>query len=852
MALGFAVVGGRWNAQPGLALFNDADSDSVVDVREEVLGSNPNDPGSEPEDFLLSYFGESQACDDGLDNDLDGTTDAADSGCVSDDPDPFSNQLESTVGSDPEDGVSYPEDTRFDAVLASIGYARFQSCDNEEDDDGDGAVDAADSGCEPISSDADRFDDLTEKLFGSDPNDASSVPEHELVNPGSCSDGIDNDQDGTRDGGESACRPVTNDAFSDARTITTLPFEDALKLTGSSTELGEPRSECGFGGQEAASVWYAYTPSTNAALAADSTGSDFPNVVAIWTRSGEQFRDVACSSSASPASLGAHAPFQAVAGQTYYIQIIGPLVPDTPADVQFALGIAHPPANDNFSAATQITAVPFEDRVNVTDATTEQDEPESDCGESYSTAWYRYVATNDQLLIASSVGSGYPVRLSVWTDSPFGLAEVACTGSRGRVALDVEAGRAYYFQAAAPYQGIASELTFSLTPSTPPPNDDFANATNVSSLPYDDTVDTFTASTETGEPESSCSFGEQNATVWYRITAQQSGYITASSGDPGDFLPVVWSAYRGTSLTDLTELACSTPFRGSNSLSVAVEAGDTVFVQIGTLPFESVDEFTVHLAFLSVPSCAPAQLTVSDPLGDPFVFGTGEDIIDATSISGGGDGTNYCIDIRFANPLPPAAADSFDNAGASIAFDTDSNSETGPFGADFPCGATLAAPGHGSEVRARIELRRDVIVPLDIAQARPPSGAGVVPRPPVMFAVVVYGQRSLQIILPMTALGDTAFYVDVSFNGTSNTDCVPNGGAILSPTPAAMGDTNCDGRIDSVDSSLILQRVANLLTEDIVCQYAGDVFGSDGVGPIDALLILQFNAGMLSEFPGGR
>jgi len=832
-----------------------------VDNTELITGSDPNDPLSVPEETFLEYFVGSFACDDGVDNDLDGAADhGGDSGCNDDDFDIVSNELETNLGSDPESESSRPENTRFDALFESLGYSGLQTCDNEQDDDDDGATDGDDSGCDPIDEDLDTIDDGIEKLFGSNPDDPNSVPEHELANPGSCSDSTDNDRDGVADAADPACRSATNDDFADARSITSIPFEDQLKITSATAELGEPRSECGFGGDEVATVWYEYTPPANTALVVDTTGTNFSNSVAVWTQSDDRFDEVACAgySTSNPELDGARAPFRAFAGETYYIQIVSFIAPEQPADLAFSLEVAHPPANDNFASAAQITSLPFDASLDVTDATTEEGEPDGDCSgaEPYSSVWYRYVSPGDQLLIASTAGSEYSSRISVWTDTPFGLSEIACAGSRGRVAFDGEDGRAYFIQIYASSEGFASQLNFSLELSAPPPNDDFADATNVTSLPFEDTVDTFTATREPGEPETSCSFGEVERTVWYRITVQQSGYISTSvSTVDGDFAPAVIGAYQGTSLASLTEVACVSPyFEGPSSFAIAVEAGETYYIQAHSLFFEEADEITVRFDLLTVPSCAPAEFTVQDAPADPFVFGPEENVVDATSVSGGDDGANYCVHVQFARPLPDTQAEFGDVASASIGFDTDSNTETGFNGVGFPCNGGFEFRGVlGTEVAARFDLNGQVVVPLQMpGPPRFGKGGLPLPQPDPVFGFVLVGERSLQFIVPMSVLGDDEFFFAMSFNGLASSDCLPNGGGIMSPAPADLGDINCDGATNSLDSTLILQRFAGLLTQPLVCEYLGDVNQDASAGPIDAVLILQYSSGLLSEFPIDR
>src|SRR5215216_92880 len=109
----------------------------------------------------------------------------------------------------------------------------------------------------------------------------------------------------------------------------------------------------------------------------------------------------------------------------------------------------------------------------------------------------------------------------------------------------------------------------------PPPNDNFANATVISSLPFDDTVDNTSATTETGEPGANIQF-LLFKTVWYSFTPTETQYISVSATS-SFFTPTVL-IYSGTSLDSLTCYNCET-----NQLAAfQVVANTTYYFQIGS------------------------------------------------------------------------------------------------------------------------------------------------------------------------------------------------------------------------------------------------------------------------------
>ena len=63
-----------------------------------------------------------------------------------------------------------------------------------------------------------------------------------------------------------------------------------------------------------------------------------------------------------------------------------------------------------------------------------------------------------------------------------------------------------------------------------------------------------------------------------------------------------------------------------------------------------------------------------------------------------------------------------------------------------------------------------------------------------------------------------------------------------------LGDVNCDGRVNSVDASLVLQKDAGLVDE-LACEEAGDVNTDNQLNAVDAALILQYDARLIDKFP---
>ena len=263
---------------------------------------------------------------------------------------------------------------------------------------------------------------------------------------------------------------------------------------------------------------------------------------------------------------------------------------------------------------------------------------------------------------------------------------------------------------------------------------------------------------------------------------------------------------------------------------------------------------TFNLALLDVPECPAPRVLVSDPLADQIsIFGPppeGGPDIRAVGTSTTGDWS--CVTVEFVDPIDPWDAQTESSIFASLAFDTDLDTGTG-FGSEigYYCSpdarlgfeATLSMYG-GSGILF------EVYAPFGpIAIEAPAVTAGFPPGFERQFAIALFDERSFTLAVPLDALGGDGEYTYAILAGSSlAADCAPNVGVIRAPEPAEIGDANCDGERNALDSILMLQLFANLKVS-VPCQNVADVNGSGVIGPVDAMLVLQFDAGLLSHLP---
>ncbi len=240
--------------------------------------------------------------------------------------------------------------------------------------------------------------------------------------------------------------------------------------------------------------------------------------------------------------------------------------------------LAAPPANDNFSNATPITALPFSDSsANTREATTEAGEPQPSCASTTvgKTIWYAFTPAENGLLSAY-ISTGVPIVIAAYTgDSLPGLTEVACHAGWGweRLTFHANAGTTYYFQVGDPGEG--GGLIFNLV--VPPANDNFANAT-VISLPFTGVVNNTEATTEPDEPQN-CSGSAR--TVWYSITPGTNAWIRADmvASNFYDTNLVVYQAV-GPGLSGLSFVSCAS-YGGSVTFNAQAET--TYYLQAGSV-----------------------------------------------------------------------------------------------------------------------------------------------------------------------------------------------------------------------------------------------------------------------------
>lgn len=148
----------------------------------------------------------------------------------------------------------------------------------------------------------------------------------------------------------------------------------------------------------------------------------------------------------------------------------------TVAVVALLLVVAGPataavPDNDDFDDATPITALPFTDMVDTTEATEAGDDPL--CAGAGPTVWYALSLPDDTSVEINTFGSDYDTTLSAYTGERGDLDQIACNddsggGLQSRIRFDAAAGQTYYLMAGAFDSGPGGNLVLNASEAVPP------------------------------------------------------------------------------------------------------------------------------------------------------------------------------------------------------------------------------------------------------------------------------------------------------------------------------------------------------------------------------------------------
>lgn len=241
---------------------------------------------------------------------------------------------------------------------------------------------------------------------------------------------------------------------------------------------------------------------------------------------------------------------------------IGVLLVLAAALIAPAVANAAPPPNDNLANAAELTGRFAFVASNNVDATKETNELDHGGNAGGASIWYRWTAPADGTATVSTCGSAIDTLLAAYTGDAYPLSpvvqpsEVACEDDTS-VSFNATAGTTYRI-AVDGFGGVTGSVSLSLN--LAPPNDDFANAEELSGDTGGVTGTTIGASSEDSEADH---LGIAWNSVWFEWTAPSNGWATFETC--GSTFDTVLSVYTGSDLTGLSSVAGSDDACGSAS-----------------------------------------------------------------------------------------------------------------------------------------------------------------------------------------------------------------------------------------------------------------------------------------------
>jgi len=387
-----------------------------------------------------------------------------------------------------------------------------------------------------------------------------------------------------------ANRPA-NDNFTNAESITSLPFNATVNITDATTESNEPQNCYSVPN----TVWYSFTPTASALVKADMAGSSFSDTIFnIYQGVSPGINGLSFQQCAY---YGNSTTFSVQSGVTYYIQAGS--INNSEGDLHLNLQEIPRPANDDFSSAKAVGLLPFSASLDNTNATTEPGEPQA-CYYSPNTVWYSFTATANALVKADMQGSSFgDTILNVYQATGpgiYGLSYMQCAYFGNSATFNVQAGTTYYIQAGSIY-GSSGNLQLNMQELPRPANADFANAVAATSLPFTATPDVTNGGVESNEPQY-CYY--MSDTVWYSFTPTVKTLVRANT--QGSAISSNLNVYHdtGSGISGLSFLpnGCTVYY---GPVTFIAEAGQTYYFQAGGI-YGQVGTVQVNLEQLPLPA----------------------------------------------------------------------------------------------------------------------------------------------------------------------------------------------------------------------------------------------------------
>ena len=392
-----------------------------------------------------------------------------------------------------------------------------------------------------------------------------------------------------------------NDLYADAITVA-VPSATA----GTTVEAtADGAAVCGGTAQTAPGVWYQVVGTGEVLRASTCNAASYDTKISVYTDSG-----ITCVTGADDTTgcsgFTTRVHWQSGVGVNYYILVHG----YTSSTGTFTLSVdGMPVPSDACADATEVGTTPYTASTYTPGATTAADDPLMTCSfggpqQNSNTVWYRLTPAVDQLLTATTDGSGYDTVLGVYTGSCGSLVQVACDddsgeGTRSRIAgLLLTGGTTYYIEVADWGTAGGGPLELSLTTTASP-----------------GVVVTPTSGLTTTEAGGTASFTvvlatEPTGTVVIDVASADPGEGTASpaqltfTGSAGG----TWATPQTVTVTGADDAIADGDQGYTVAVSVNAATADSVYAALdpADVTATNIDDDPASLAFVVQPSTTPA------------------------------------------------------------------------------------------------------------------------------------------------------------------------------------------------------------------------------------------------------
>lgn len=334
--------------------------------------------------------------------------------------------------------------------------------------------------------------------------------------------------------GQAQAAAPANDNFASAITLNGDPANASGTTNQATRQAGEPT----HGDSDAlATVWFKWTPSQTGKVLVDTCDYEDGWVEALGVYTGS-----AVNALTKVQTGYCRLIFNATSGTTYSIAAVS--YTDWSGPFDLVVKSFQAPANDNFSAATEL--VDGNATGSTLGATSEAGEPDHGESEAESTVWYSWTPSASGTASVNACDGGYNVEVvAVYTgDQVDSLTEKA--NGYCQLVFAAETGTTYRI-AIASYEDFGGDFILKAKIVNSPANDNFAAAANITGFPLAGSTEG--ATLEAGEPQTE--YFDTEATVWYKVSLANTGNFVFDACAEENVQSI--AVYSGTSLGNLVE-----------------------------------------------------------------------------------------------------------------------------------------------------------------------------------------------------------------------------------------------------------------------------------------------------------